>query len=124
MNKDNDWVIYSDSDEIPNLEKFDLKDVKISSYYLIKNFYIINLIFVFQVIIGLDLKHVKSKTLIQLLSYVTLKQKNMDGGESILFLKKDKFINLKIVNDGGWHFTEKLKSPEEIFEKHKNDEHR
>ena len=37
-------------------------------------------------------------------------------------LKKDKFINLKIVNNGGWHFTE-IKSPEEIYEKHLNDEH-
>ena len=33
-----------------------------------------------------------------------------------------KFINLEIVNDGGWHFSE-IKSPEEIFEKHQNDEH-
>ena len=36
--------------------------------------------------------------------------------------KKNKYINLKVVNNGGWHFTE-LKSAEEIFEKHKNDEH-
>ena len=36
--------------------------------------------------------------------------------------KKDKFINLKIVENGGWHFTE-IKSAEEIYEKHKNDEH-
>ena len=36
--------------------------------------------------------------------------------------KKDKYINLKIVEKGGWHFTE-LKSPEEIYNKHKNDEH-
>ena len=27
-NKDDDWVIYSDSDEIPNFEKFDLKKCK------------------------------------------------------------------------------------------------
>jgi beta-1,4-mannosyl-glycoprotein beta-1,4-N-acetylglucosaminyltransferase len=38
------------------------------------------------------------------------------------FFKKDKFINLKIVDNGGWHFAE-IKSPEEIYEKHKNDEH-
>ena len=36
--------------------------------------------------------------------------------------KKNKFINLKIINNGGWHFSE-IKSPEEIYEKHKNDEH-
>ena len=38
------------------------------------------------------------------------------------FFKKDKFINLKIIDNGGWHFAE-IKSPEEIYEKHKNDEH-
>ena len=36
--------------------------------------------------------------------------------------RKDKIINLKIVEKGGWHFTE-IKKPEEIFFKHKNDEH-
>ena len=37
-------------------------------------------------------------------------------------LKKNKFINLKIIDNGGWHFAQ-IKSPEEIYEKHKNDEH-
>ena len=35
---------------------------------------------------------------------------------------KDKFKNLQIIPNGGWHFTE-LKTPKEIFIKHKNDEH-
>ena len=43
----------------------------------------------------------------------------MTGEESIHF-KKNKFINIKIINKGGWHFTEI--SAEEIFEKHKNDD--
>ena len=50
-----------------------------------------------------------------------LNQKNITGGELTHF-SKNKFINLKIVDNGGWHFTE-IKSAEEIFEKHKNDEH-
>ena len=29
---------------------------------------------------------------------------------------------MQIVNDGGWHFSE-IKTPEEILEKHQNDEH-
>lgn len=35
---------------------------------------------------------------------------------------KNKFINLKIIKNGGWHFTQ-LKKPEDLFEKIKNDEH-
>ena len=36
--------------------------------------------------------------------------------------KKNKYIDLKIISDGGWHFTE-IKTPEEIYKKHLNDEH-
>ena len=36
--------------------------------------------------------------------------------------KKNKFIDIKVINNGGWHFTE-IKTPEEIYIKHSNDEH-
>ena len=35
---------------------------------------------------------------------------------------KNKFSNLKIIKNGGWHFTQ-LKNPKDLFEKIKNDEH-
>ena len=37
------------------------------------------------------------------------------------FFSKNKFINLKIVKNGGWHFTQ-LKKPKDLYEKNKNDE--
>jgi beta-1,4-mannosyl-glycoprotein beta-1,4-N-acetylglucosaminyltransferase len=37
-------------------------------------------------------------------------------------LKKDKYINLNIIKNGGWHFSQ-LKSPEDILKKLLNDEH-
>ena len=51
-----------------------------------------------------------------------IKTKKYDWWRIDTFFKKNKFINIKIINKGGWHFTE-IKSAEEIFEKHKNDEH-
>jgi beta-1,4-mannosyl-glycoprotein beta-1,4-N-acetylglucosaminyltransferase len=38
------------------------------------------------------------------------------------FFHKDKYINLNIIENGGWHFSQ-LKSPEDIFKKLLNDEH-
>ena len=38
------------------------------------------------------------------------------------FFKKDKYINLKIIKDGGWHFTRVI-SPEEIHQKELYAEH-
>ena len=36
--------------------------------------------------------------------------------------KQDKHISVKIIDEGGWHFTE-LKNAKDIFTKHQNDEH-
>ena len=36
--------------------------------------------------------------------------------------KKDKYQNINIIENGGWHFSQ-LKSPEDIFKKLSNDEH-
>ena len=38
------------------------------------------------------------------------------------FFKKDKYTNLKILKNGGWHFTRVI-SPEEIHEKELDAEH-
>ena len=51
-----------------------------------------------------------------------IKTKKYEWWRFDTFFRKDKFINLKIINNGGWHFTE-IKKPSEIFFKHKNDEH-
>ena len=122
MNKDNDWVIYSDSDEIPNLEKFDLKRCK-NKFVLFNQkllYYKFNLCLPGYNWFGS--KACKVKDLNSITELRNIKTKKYGWWRVDTLFKKDKFINLKIVNDGGWHFTE-IKSPEEIFEKHKNDEH-
>ena len=53
----NDWIIYSDSDEIPNLNKFNFKTNKNKIILLINQYFIINLIYYYQDMIGLDQKH-------------------------------------------------------------------
>ena len=55
----NDWIIYSDSDEIPNLENFDLRKCENKIVLFNQRLFIISLIYVYKIIIGLDLKLVE-----------------------------------------------------------------
>ena len=118
----NDWVIYSDSDEIPNLSKIDLKNTQ-SKIVLFKQkvfHYKFNLVLDSHDWFGSKASKIKDLENISILR--NIKTKKYPWWRVDVLFKKDKYINLNIVEDGGWHFTE-LKSPQEIFIKHKNDEH-
>ena len=121
-NSSNDWVIYSDSDEIPNLEYFDLRKCKNKIVLFNQRlfYYKFNLCLLNNNWFGS--KACKVKDLSSITDLRNVKSKKYNWWRIDTFFKKNKFINLKIVDNGGWHFTE-IKSAEEIFEKHKNDEH-
>ena len=117
-----DWIIYSDSDEIPDLENFDLKKNK-NKIVLFNQFvfhYKFNLLLSGHEWFGS--KACKFKNLNTISDLRNIKTKKYPFWRLDTLIKKDKFINLKIVKKGGWHFTE-LKNPEEIYNKHQNDEH-
>ncbi len=121
-NNPDDWIIYSDSDEIPNLEAIDLRNSK-------EKFVIFNQnIFYYKFNLTLNnnnwfgSKACRLKNLHSISDLRNVKTKKYGWWRIDTLLKKNKFINLKIVDNGGWHFTE-IKTAEEIFEKHKNDEH-
>ena len=121
-NKSEDWVIYSDSDEIPNLENLNLEicDNKIVIFNQKLFYYKFNLCLENNNWFGS--KACRIKDLISITQLRNIKTKKYPWWRFDTFFKKEKFINLKIVNNGGWHFTE-IKSPEEIYKKHINDEH-
>ena len=62
------------------------------------------------------------KDLINISELRNIKPKKYNWWRIDTFFKKNKFINIKIIENGGWHFTE-IKTPKEIFIKHTNDEH-
>ncbi len=117
-----DWIIYSDSDEIPNLPKFNLKNCKqkIVIFNQILTYYKFNLTLSGYQWFGS--KACKLKDLVSINLLRNVKTKKYPWWRLDTLFKKDKYINLKVVNEGGWHFTE-IKSPKEIYIKHKNDEH-
>lgn len=121
-NNKEDWIIYSDSDEIPNLENFNLKDCK-SKIVLFNQrlfYYKFNLSLKDNDWFGS--KACKLKDLTSITNLRNIKPKKYGWWRLDTLFKKNKYIDLKIISDGGWHFTE-IKTPEEIYKKHLNDEH-
>ncbi|OUX53180.1 MAG: hypothetical protein CBE47_03745 [Pelagibacteraceae bacterium TMED287] len=118
----NDWIIYSDSDEIPNLNKIDLQNCekKIVIFKQLFFYYKFNLSLTSYDWFGT--KACRLKNLKSIDELRNLKPKKYGWWRLDTLFKSDKFINIKIVDEGGWHFTE-LKTPKEIYLKHKNDEH-
>ena len=121
-NDPNDWIIYSDSDEIPNLKDFDLKKCKnkIVLFNQLLTYYKFNLSLSGYEWFGSKACRLKNLSSIDTLR--NIKTKKYPWWRIDTVFKKDKFIDMKIVNKGGWHFTE-IKSPKDIYLKHKNDEH-
>jgi len=118
----NDWIVYSDSDEIPDFSKINLKNVdkKIILFKQKVFHYKFNLVLETHDWFGS--KACKFKDLESFTNLRNIKTKKYKWWRLDTILKKDKFINLDIVEEGGWHFTE-LKDPNDIYIKHKNDEH-
>ena len=116
-----DYIIYSDNDEIPNLEKLDLKTVK-------KKFVIFNQqIFYYKLNLSLPnlswfgskackLKYLKN---IDFLRNVKNREYSYFRIDTLLSDKKQNSVML--VKNGGWHFSN-LKNLEELERKYLNDE--
>ena len=116
-----DFIIYSDNDEIPDLENFDIKNSK-------KKFIIFNQqIFYYKLNLSLPelnwfgskackVKHLKS------IDYL----RNIKNREYSLFrmdtlFSETKHNSVEIVNNGGWHFSN-LKTYQDLEKKYLNDE--
>jgi len=116
-----DYIIYSDNDEIPNLEKLDLKTVK-------KKFVIFNQqIFYYKLNLSLPnlswfgskackLKYLKN---IDFLRNVKNREYSYFRIDTLLSDKKQNSVML--VKNGGWHFSN-LKNYEDLEKKYLNDE--
>jgi len=117
-----DIIMYSDSDEIPNLEKINFNDFteKIIIFRQKVFYYKFNLVLRNFNWFGTRAFKKKNLTTIQWLRHV--KPKKYNWWRIDLLWKKDKYRSLKIIEKGGWHFTQ-LKSPKDLYFKFLNDEH-
>ncbi len=119
---DNDLIILSDNDEIPNLNSLQFLNSN-SNIFIFKQmflYYKFNLLY--DVMSWYGSKACKKRKLQSMSWLRNLKNKKYPIWRFDTFFSKTKYSNLEIINDGGWHFTN-LKSPEDLFKKMKNAGH-
>ena len=114
-----DIFILSDIDEIPNLERLNIKE-KDSKIILFKQkmfYYKFNLYY--DLIPWFGSKACKIKNLISPSFLRHAKSKRYPYWRIDTWFSKVKHHSVHIIEDGGWHFTN-IKPPEKIFEKYLN----
>ena len=111
--KDNDIILISDVDEIPNLSNvsFDKIDEKIilfkqDMFYYKFNLHLPNFIWT-------GTKACKKKNLLNPQWLRNIKDRKYSFFRMDTFFSKTKYMNVKIFNNGGWHFTN-IKTAKEI----------
>jgi len=116
---DNDLIILSDNDEIPNLrsEQFKKDNNKILIFEQLFFYYKFNLLYDRMSWFGS--KACKKKYLKSFSWLRNQKNKKYPFWRVDTYFSKLKNTNLRIIKDGGWHFTN-IKSPQELFKKMKN----
>jgi len=117
-----DLIFYSDNDEIPNLSGFDLE--KTSSRITIFE----QKLFYYKFNLHLDRIHwygtraVKKKNLTTFQELREIKPKKYSFYRLDTLFKKNKFMDINIIKNGGWHFT-RILSPQEIHNRELETEH-
>ena len=117
--EDNDLIILSDNDEIPNLNSKQFLNSK-------KNIFIFEqLFFYYKFNLHYDLmnwfgsKACRKKKLMSMSWLRNLKNKQYPFWRFDTLFSKTKYNNLEIIKDGGWHFTN-LMTAENLYEKMSN----
>ena len=116
---DEDWIIISDLDEIPNLNDNDLKNIKspIVFFKQLMMYYKFNLVLENYPWIGS--KACKKKSLKSPQWLRNIKDRAYSWWRLDTLFSETKYIKVKIIENGGWHFSY-LKSPEDIEKKLKS----
>ena len=119
---DEDYIFYSDNDEIPNFENFNFESNK-KKIILFKQklfYYKFNLFC--DRVDWFGTKGCKKKDLLSFDWLREIKGKVYPIYRFDTFFSKTKYTDVKIIEDGGWHFSQ-LKSPKDIEIKLLNQEH-
>ena len=116
---DDDLILLSDNDEIPNLksDQFLKSKSKVFIFKQMMFYYKFNLHY--ENLKWFGSKGCKKKNLKNMSWLRNLKNKKYPWWRFDTFFSKLKTRHLEIIDDGGWHFTN-IKSPEALFEKLKN----
>jgi beta-1,4-mannosyl-glycoprotein beta-1,4-N-acetylglucosaminyltransferase len=116
---DDDLIILSDNDEIPNLKskKFQNSSKDLFLFRQLFFYYKFNLLY--NKIKWFGSRACKKKKLKSFSWLKNIKNKQYPLWRVDTYLSELKNINIEIINDGGWHFTN-IKTPQDLFIKLNN----
>ena len=116
-----DYIIYSDNDEIPNLKNFDFKKNKNKIILFKQKLFYYKFDLSIPYIDWYGSKSCKIKDFLNTTWLRNIKDKKYHFYRIDTLFSKLKYQNLKIVENGGWHFSN-LKTLKELERKYLNDE--
>ncbi len=116
---DEDLIMLSDNDEIPNLNSKDFTKNKKDIVLFKQLFFYFRFNLLYDRMHWFGTKGCKKKKLKSLSWLRNIKLKKYPFWRLDTLFSEAKQINLQIIQDGGWHFTN-LKTPEEMYEKFMN----
>tara|TARA_A100000164_G_C21791285_1_gene715914 strand:+ start:54 stop:932 length:879 start_codon:yes stop_codon:yes gene_type:complete len=117
----NDIIMYSDNDEIPNLENINLRSFKEKIIVFKQKIFYYKFNLLYKRLDWYGTKCCRYKNLKTIDTLREIKPKKFNFFRIDTLFSDLKHINIKIIDDGGWHFTN-LKSPEDLMRKYLNDE--
>jgi len=113
---ENDLICLSDNDEIPNFESVNFKNSSNDIFIFKQLFFYYKFNLFYDLVPWFGSKACKKKKLISLSWLRNLKNKKYPWWRLDTYFSKNKQINLQIVNNGGWHFTN-VKTAEDLHKK-------
>ena len=116
---DNDLIILSDNDEIPNLNSQQFKNCNKNIIIFKQLFFYYKLNLFYDLVPWYGSKATKKKNLISMSWLRNLKNKEYPFWRIDTLFSNTRYINLEIIKDGGWHFTN-LMTAEKLYEKLSN----
>ena len=117
--KDEDLILVSDVDEIPNLENLNFKNIKEKIILFQQDMFYYKFNLKLPKLIWAGTKGCKKKYLESPQWLRNIKDKKFGFFRLDTFFSKTKYINIKFINNGGWHFTN-IKTASEIEHKLKS----
>ena len=113
---DDDIVLISDLDEIPNLKNLNLFEIKNNTYIFEQAIFYYKLNLIYDDFVWQGTRGTKYKNFISPQWLRNIKGKNYPKWRLDTFFSKKKYSNLVFIKNGGWHFT-CLKTPEQLQKK-------
>ncbi len=113
---DNDLIILSDNDEIPNLNSQQFKNCNKNIIIFKQLFFYYKLNLFYDLVPWYGSKATRKKNLISMSWLRNLKNKEYPFWRIDTLFSNTRYINLEIIKDGGWHFTN-LMTAEKLYEK-------